>query len=186
VVKAMAAQRVILTYRDYETLPDDGRLYELHEGELWVTPAPTPQHQRVSRHLFRPIDQHVTARRLGEVFFSPIDVILSDTTVIQPDLVFLDTTQIGRISSRGIEGPPTLAIQVLSRSTAQINRTIHLHLFAKHGVPFYWIADPETRAIEVYVLREGGYDLHVRATGPDPVILPPFPDLPIIPDSIWP
>ena len=74
----MSPQRVVLTYRDYEALPDDGRRYELHDGELSVTPAPTTDHQFASRNLFRQLDAHVAAHRLGEVLFAPIDVILSD------------------------------------------------------------------------------------------------------------
>ena len=182
----MAPTRVILTYKDYEALPNDGRTYEIHEGELWVTPAPTPPHQFTTRNLFTPVHDHVRTRRLGEVLFAPIDVIFSDTTIVQPDLVYLETARLRFITSRGIEGPPTLLVQVLSPSTAQINRTTHMQLFAKFRVPFYWIADPDARVLEAYVLREGGYDLHARATGPNPVFLPPFPDLPLIPDTLWP
>ena len=182
----MASQRVILTYKDYEALPSDGRRYEVHEGELSVTPAPTPKHQFTSRNLFRPLDAHVRARGLGEVLFSPIDVILSDTTIIQPDLVYLETRRLSLISSRGIEGPPTLIVQVLSPSTAQIDRHTNMQLFAKYAVPYYWIVDPDTRAIEAYVLRQGGYDLTLRAAGSAPISLPPFTDLALIPDAIWP
>jgi Uma2 family endonuclease len=61
-----------------------------------------------------------------------------------------------------------------------------VQLFAKFGVPSYWIADPEARIMEAYVLREGTYNLAIRASGPDPVFLPPFNDLTIVPDSLWP
>jgi len=181
----MAPVRVILTYKDYEALPNDGRIYEIHEGELSVTPAPTPDHQFTTRDLFLPIHAHVSAGDLGEVLFAPIDVIFSDITIVQPDLVFVEKAHLSRISSRGIEGPPTLIVQVLSPSTAQLNRTTHFQLFAKHGVPNYWIADPQARVIEAYVLREGGYELAVRASGAAPVSLPPFPGLTLIPDSLW-
>lgn len=182
----MAPVRVILTYKDYEALPNDGRRYEIHEGELSVTPAPTPDHQRTSRSLFRLLDPHVRAHGLGELFYAPIDVILSDITIVQPDLVYVEARRLASITSRGIEGPPTLIVQVLSPSTARIDRTTNLQLFARHGVPYYWIVDPEARVIEAYVLREGTYDLALRASGSNPVPLPPFDDLPIIPDSIWP
>ncbi len=182
----MAPVRVILTYKDYEALPNDGRIYEIHEGELSVVPAPIPDHQRTSRKLFLPLNTHVTTHDLGEVFYAPIDVILSDITIVQPDLVYIERGRLHLVTSRGIEGPPTLLVQILSPSTAQINRTTHRQLFAKHGVPYYWIVDPEARVIEAYVLREGGSELAVRAAGPSPVFLPPFNDLPIIPDSLFP
>ena len=182
----MCPLRVILTYKDYEALPNDGRRYEIHEGELSVTPAPTPRHQLVSANLFRVLDAHVETRRLGKVLYAPIDVILSDTTVIQPDLLFLEARRLAMISSRGIEGPPSLILQILSPSTAQIDRNTNMQLFARHGVPYSWIVDPEARVIEAYVLREGAYGLSVRAAGSDPAFLPPFDDLPIRPDSLWP
>lgn len=81
--------RVSLTYRDYEALPDDGRRYEIHEGELSVTPAPSPKHQTVALNLAVALDAHVKANRLGQVFIAPIDVILNDSTIVQPDILFL-------------------------------------------------------------------------------------------------
>lgn len=82
----MSTERVILTYQEYEALPADGRRYELHEGELSVTPAPSPRHQRILRNLNKILQQHVETLGLGEVLFAPLDCILSETTVVQPDL----------------------------------------------------------------------------------------------------
>jgi Uma2 family endonuclease len=82
--------RVVLTYKDYEALPADGRRYEIHDGELSVTPAPNTEHQRVSRNLFIVLHRYVEERRVGEVFYAPVDVILADTSIVQPDIVFLD------------------------------------------------------------------------------------------------
>jgi Uma2 family endonuclease len=83
--------RIILTYRDYEALPADGRRYELHDGELFVTAAPGLQHQRLVGNIFALLRERVRAQGLGEVFVSPVDCIFSDTTVIQPDVVFLES-----------------------------------------------------------------------------------------------
>ena len=71
--------RTVMTYRDYAVLPDDGQRYEVHDGELSVAPAPSPQHQIVTRNLFRVLDDHVRRRGIGEVRFAPLDVILADT-----------------------------------------------------------------------------------------------------------
>jgi Uma2 family endonuclease len=182
----MTMHRVILTYKDYEALPADGRRYELHEGELSVTPAPSPQHQRISRNLNEVLQQHVKARGLGEVLYAPIDCILGETTVVQPDLVYLDVTRVPAVSARGIEGPPTLVVEILSPTTTLIDRSTKRQLYARHGVPYYWIVDPEARTVEAYSLAEGGYQLAARATGPLAVSLPPFPDLGLVPDSLWP
>jgi Uma2 family endonuclease len=182
----MATQRVILTYKDYEGLPADGRRYEIHEGELSVTPAPSPRHQRIIGKLFVALRQHVESGDLGEVLLSPIDCILSETTIVQPDLVYLDTTRLSLVSGCGIEGAPTLVVEILSPSTTLIDRSTKRQLYRRYGVPYYWIVDPEARAIEACGLSEGEYQLITRAAGQEAVSLPPFPDLALVPASLWP
>jgi len=182
----MPGERVILTYKDYEALPADGRRYEIHDGGLSVTPAPSPRHQRILGALHLMLAQHVNSRALGEVFLSPIDCILSDVSIVQPDLVYLDPGRGKLVSDRGIEGPPTLVVEILSPSTTEIDRSTKRQLYAKYGVLYYWIVDPEARAIEAYVLSAGGYQLAARATGPEAVSLPPFPDLAFVPASLLP
>jgi len=182
----MSTHGVILTYKDYEALPADGRRYELHEGELSVTPAPGTRHQRILRNLSDIVWQHVKGQRLGEVLFAPVDCILGETTVVQPDLVYLDTTRLSIVSDRGIEGPPTLVVEILSRSTTLIDRSTKRQLYARYAVPYYWIVDSEARSIEAYSLAEEGYRLVTRASGTAAVPLPPFPDLALVPESLWP
>src|SRR5262249_52454690 len=100
--------RVALTYQDYAALPDDGKRYEVHDGELWEMPAPNLRHQIVLGNLFMALTTHVRARSLGLVLFSPLDVILSDrpdeTTILQPDLVFVDKDRRQSLAMRGVEG----------------------------------------------------------------------------------
>lgn len=182
----MTTQRVILTYKEYEALPADGRRYEIHEGELSVTPAPSPQHQRIIRNLFLILHAHVHAKGIGEVLFAPLDVILSETFIVQPDIVYLDPTRLGAVSHRGVEGSPTLAIEVLSPATTLIDRSTKHQLYARHGVPFFWLADPEGRTVDAFVLGPQGYSLALRAFGTEPVGPPPFSDLGLIPASLWP
>src|SRR5438093_9943978 len=98
----MAKRDVVLTYKEYAALPVDGRRYEIHDGELSVTPAPSPQHQRVIGVLYRVLDEHVRTKGLGEVLLSPLDVILTETAIVQPDLVYLDRDPLGAISGRGV------------------------------------------------------------------------------------
>jgi Uma2 family endonuclease len=182
----MCARTIVLGYEDYAALPLDGRRYEIHEGELSGTPAPTPQHQLVTRNLFRLVDQHVRATRAGEVLFAPIDVILSETSIVQPDLVFVDRNRLDAISRRGIEGAPTLVVEVLSPTTALIDRRTKAKLYAQYGVPCLWLVDPEARTIEAFVLEPGGYAPAGRAIGTEPASFPPFPDLAIVPTTLWP
>lgn len=182
----MSRRHAALTYHDYAALPDDGRRYEIHDGELSVTPAPSPQHQRCAANLFRILDTHVRAHGLGEVLFAPLDVILSDTAIVQPDLVYLASDRLSAISRRGIEGPPALAVEILSPSTTAIDRDIKHRLYARHGVPYFWLVDPDARVIEAYCREGSRYTLALRASGAAPVDPPPFQGLALVPMSLWP
>jgi Uma2 family endonuclease len=178
--------RVVLTYRDYEALPADGRRYELHEGELLVTAAPGLQHQRLVGELFVLLRQHVRAHGLGEVFVSPVDCILSETTVVQPDVIYLESARSSLASARGIEGAPTLAVEIVSPSTDRLDRGAKLQLYARHGIPHYWTVDPEARSIEAFVLTADVFRIAARLGGADRGSLPPFPGLTIAPSTLWP
>jgi Uma2 family endonuclease len=176
--------RALLTYSDYAALPDDGRRYELHWGELSVTPAPGTRHQGAIVVLITLLHEHVRSRGLGKVFVAPTDCILSNVTVVQPDVLYIANDRLSIISERGIEGAPTLVIEVLSPSTARLDRERKMTLYADHGVPHYWIVDPGTRSVEAYVLTGAAYALAGCVMG-EPGPLPPFSDLAIDPASIW-
>ena len=179
------ATRVILTYADLAALPADGKRYELHEGEIYMTAAPRPRHQQVIGNLYLIIADHVRRFGLGEVLLSPIDVILADVTVVEPDLIYLDASRLERVSDRGIEGAPTLAIEVLSPTTASADRGVKRQLSARYGVPHYWIVDPDARVIETYRLTAQTYEPGPRLDGTTPAALPPFPDLLLDPAAVW-
>ena len=179
------ATRVVLTYADLAALPADGKRYELHEGEIYMTAAPRPRHQLVVGNLYLIMAEHVRRLGLGEIFLAPIDVILSSITVVEPDLVYLDTSRLPSVSDRGIEGPPTLAIEVLSPSTAPADRGIKRQLAARYGVPHYWLVDPDACVIETYHLVGGTSEPGPRLEGAAPATLPPFPDLLFEPAAVW-
>jgi Uma2 family endonuclease len=109
----MADRAILLTYCDYCKLPDDGRRYEIHDGELSVTPAPNPRHQRLVGAIYRALDAQVRSRGLGEVLLSPIDVILSDIAIVQPDVVYLERAQAGRVAGEERAALPPLGDLVL-------------------------------------------------------------------------
>ena len=182
----MATHRVVLTYEDYAAMPDDGRRYEIHEGELSVTPVPGVPHQEIVGNLYILLRQHVDARALGKVLVAPVDVILATTSIVQPDVVYIETARLTVVSGRGIEGPPSLAVEVISPSTPAIDRKTKLQLYARYRVPYYWIADPAMRAVDAYELADDVYRLVMRASGTMLVALPPFPDMRFAPDSLWP
>src|SRR5438552_14841510 len=123
-----------LTYEDYVDLPDDGRRYEILDGELEVSPAPAPKHQAVSRNLLWIVHGHVQERGLGSVYYAPIDVILTDTSIVQPDLVCLAAARASLVSRRGLEGPPHLALEMLSSCAVRRARIAKAALCARYGV----------------------------------------------------
>jgi Uma2 family endonuclease len=176
--------RALLTYSDYAALPDDGRRYELHKGELSEIPTPGTRHQGTIVNLITLLNEHVRSRGLGEVFVAPTDCILSNVTVVQPDVFYIAADRLTIISERGIEGAPTLVVEVLSPSTAHLDRGRKMTLYAEHGVPYYWIVDPESRSVEAYTLTGAVYALAGYVIS-EPAALPPFSDLTIDPASIW-
>jgi Uma2 family endonuclease len=177
--------KIVLTYEDYAALPDDGKRYELHEGELSVTPAPGRRHQTALGRRFVLLTLHVEASGRGEVFVSPFDVIMSNITVVEPDIIYVDDSRHQRVSERGVEGSPTLAIEIISPYSIRIDRRRKLALYAQHDVTWYWIVDPEARTIEVYHLEAGTYRREATLEGTEPRALPPFPDLPLTPATLW-
>lgn len=166
--------KIVLAYEDFAALPDDGNRYELHEGELSVTPAPGARHQQVIGNLFLILAPHIRAAGRGELLLSPFDCIMTNITVVEPDLVYIDEDRRRLPSARALEGSPTLAIEVTSPHSIRIDRRRKLALYAAHDVPWYWIVDPEACTIEAYRLLEGAYRLEATLEGVAPRALPPF------------
>jgi Uma2 family endonuclease len=177
--------KIVLTYDDYCELPNDHNRYEVLEGELNVTPAPNVKHQTVSSHLHLSLGHHVLANQLGEIYAAPIDVILAPTTIVQPDLVFIGNDRRGIVTTRAIEGPPSLVIEILSLSTSRTDRTTKAQLYAKHGVPHYWLLDPDQQKIEAYELTGGEYKLVLEAQHEQNFDPPLFPGLSVPLASLW-
>jgi len=143
------------TVADYLALPD-GVLAELIDGELYVTPAPSPGHQDVVGSLYVHMRAFVESSKLGRVFLSPIDVYLPSGDIVQPDLIVIDAQRTGIIQD-AIRGVPDLAIEVLSPTRPERDRIVKKKLFAASGVGEYWIVDPASRAIEVFTLEGDEY-----------------------------
>jgi len=165
------------TYEEYAALPDDGRRYQILDGDLEVTPAPPSAHQRVSRNLEFALVLHTRDRRLGAVYDAPIDVILGRNTIVQPDILYLSRARLGLVSKRGIEGAPDLVIEILSPSSEAVDRTRKLQLYARAGVNEYWIVDPDAETVEVHVSAGAAFTPAVRFARGDTLCSPLLPDL---------
>lgn len=169
--------KIVLTYDDYVEIPNDGKRYEILEGELSVTPAPNPRHQATSGNLFFLMTQHIKANGLGTLFHAPIDLILESVSVLQPDLVFVAKHRETIITERAIEGAPDLVVEILSPSTSRGDRVTKAQLYARHNISAYWIADPEQETLEIYRLDSNSYRLLTTLQGNLPQSVPPFDDL---------
>ena len=145
-----------LTYADYLKTSDDER-YELLNGELVMPPAPLTGHQIVSMALASRLYLYVNEREMGTVVAAPTDVVLSDTDVVQPDVLFVSSQRSQILTRENVRGAPDLVVEILSPATAERDRTLKLDLYAQHGVKEYWIVDPDARTITVLLRGEGGF-----------------------------
>ena len=143
------------TYDDYVHFPDDGRRYELIEGERVVTPAPSPRHQFVSRNLSTAMQAFVKVHDLGTTLYAPLDVILDDASIVQPDVLFIAKKRLDLMSNRGFEGAPDLVVELLSPNTHRRDYVEKRRLYAAHGVREYWVVDTEIPRVEIFVLQKG-------------------------------
>jgi len=169
-----------LDYGDYSAIPPDGKRYELFDGEVFVTPAPSPLHQRLVLRLARALQDYFGTR--AEVFVAPIDVIFSPHDVVQSDIVAVENQT--QVSQRGIEGPPLLVVEVLSPATAIYDRSVKSRHYAALGVRHYWILDPPARTLECYRAEEGVLRLVASATADTRLVHPDLPDF-VLADRFW-
>ncbi|HWI53764.1 MAG TPA: Uma2 family endonuclease [Symbiobacteriaceae bacterium] len=148
----LTVPRVKITYEDYLQLPEEQR-YEVLEGDLRMVPAPGSLHQLVVENLYF-IARNCLGQR-GRVCMAPRDVILDEDSVVQPDLFVILRERLGIIAPEGVRGAPDLVVEVLSPSIANRDRGVKRRLYARYGVPEYWIIDPQERLVEVACLCDG-------------------------------
>jgi Uma2 family endonuclease len=147
-----------LTYDDLLSFPDDGRRHELIDGEHYVTPSPTVRHQRVARRLTVSLSQFVEEHQLGEVFQAPLDVVLSDVDVVEPDLFYVATAAPVDLSRTHVHGTPTLVVEILSPGTRKTDEQAKRRLYDRAGVRECWIVDPELDLVKIYRrVDDGGF-----------------------------
>lgn len=150
------------TYQDYLRLPDDGYHYQVIKGVLLMTAAPATRHQDVVRNLLVALHLFVKERRQGKVYNSPVDVRLSEQTVVEPDIIFIARERLSIIKESSIEGAPDLIVEILSPSNWVVDRRDKFAVYEASGVREYWIVDPDARTVEIYSLRRGRYALLER------------------------
>jgi Uma2 family endonuclease len=141
-------------------LPDDGHRHELIDGALLVTPSPLLQHQRISSAVWRVLDDHCPTDHVAVQ--APFDVRLNDETTVQPDVL---VARAADLTPRFLQGPPVLAVEVLSRTTRLFDLGTKKDIYAESGCPSYWVIDPEPSRLIAWDLRDGEYVQVTDVTG---------------------
>ena len=145
-----------------DELPESNLPMELWDGEIVMSPTPSPSHQTILGSFFRALAEFSQEEKAGKVFVSPLDVVLSQHRVVQPDVFFVANATSKIIQDR-IRGVPELVAEVISRSSWKRDRVEKKALYEQVAIAEYWIVDPESRSIEVFALVKGAYHLHSRA-----------------------
>ena len=146
------------TYEDYAKTPE-GERYELLDGELIMAAAPNMAHQRVGMQLGGEFYIFIVDRNLGEVYVAPTDVYLTDTDVVQPDILFISKGRSHIRTGKNIRGAPDLVVEILSPSTSANDWGYKKDLYARHGVKEFWLVDPYAKQVIVMLLKDGSYEI---------------------------
>ena len=165
-----------LTRQDLETMPDDGHRYELVDGTLIVTPAPSYRHQSIVGELLVALRSACPSDL--KVLVAPFDVALTEDTILQPDLLVARRSD---FTARDLPTAPLLAVEVLSPSTHRVDLTLKRSRYEAAGCASYWVVDPEGPALTAWDLHEGTYvevanvtgDEQYVATAPYDVVISP-------------
>jgi len=160
----MEVKEKVWTYEDYLKLSDDKR-YEVINGRLYEMPAPLFEHQDICMALAVLMYNFVKLKKLGKVLSAPFDVILSEDTVVQPDIVFISTENLKNIKEGRLSGSPDLVIEIVSPTSYYRDRYEKFKIYEEAGIKEYWLVYPGERAIEVWALKEGKYELYSIASG---------------------
>jgi len=145
----------LLTIADLDAMPEDGNRYELIEGELFVSRAPSLIHQEIVDNLIVVFRKFLEKRPIGKVWSGP-GVIFSDFSGVIPDLVFIGNERLKEIASGDrVVGAPDLIIEVLSpgAENERRDRKAKRQLYQKYGVKEYWLIDPQVQTVEIYRTR---------------------------------
>ena len=162
-----------LNSEDYCLLPDNGKRYEIIDGELFVTPSPRRAHQKVVTQLSRFLGNFVETMGCGEVYVAPFDVVFSLFDVVEPDILYVSKEHASVVTEKNVQGAPDLVVEVLSQSTAEIDRTTKLKLYARYGVQEYWLIDPEACTAEIYRRETRGFE-QVASLRPSDLLTTPL------------
>jgi len=146
------------TYADWERLPDDGNRYEVIEGYLYMTTAPSYFHQWIVRQLDRLVGTPAEAQGLAFAATAPVGLLMPGADPVQPDFVVVLQNNADIIRGGRIRGVPDLIVEVLSPGSVAYDQGVKLEAYERAGVPEYAVIDPAARTLSYYRLSEDHYD----------------------------
>ncbi|NMB13383.1 MAG: Uma2 family endonuclease [Firmicutes bacterium] len=175
------------TYEDYLQLPEEpGYRFEILQGFLVREPSPSVCHQRILRELVRQLlsffDDFDPA---GELFFAPLDLTLTRSNVLQPDILFVSGNRQEIILQGRIDGPCDLVVEILSPTTQSRDRIYKTEIYCQAGIPHYWIVDPEENTLEAFVLKADTYALIATGKPGERFCHPDFPGMELDMDRVF-
>lgn len=163
------------TYVEYQNLYKNEQ-YELIDGELFLTPSPKSFHQAISLNIATLILNHVHKNELGTVLEAPMDVKLTETDVVQPDILFVQNEREDIIKEDFVADGPDVVVEVLSDSTRDRDTVLKKNLYFRHGVEEYWIVDPDEETVNILTRSADGFELTQEFTSGDQIDPLAFPD----------
>jgi Uma2 family endonuclease len=159
----------IAMIRDYGLLDETDEIFEVWDGEkIMMTPS-SPKHESILGKLFLIVGNYVFENDLGELFLSNTAVYFkddpNDRNFRSPDLTFVSNERMDIIRENGIYGAPDLVVEVLSPGMENLRRDMieKFQIYLQYGVREYWIVNPESKEMNIFILRDGKYELSERS-----------------------
>lgn len=175
-----------MTARQFMALGEDppGVRLELVNGEVAVAPRPTPEHSNADVQLCAILQTYVNEHEQGMVLHD-LDTTLDTFNVRRPDILFFSKSRLHLVTAKKLEGPPDLAVEIVSPSSATVDRVDKFEQYRAAGVACYWILDPKARSLEAFELQRGSYVLLGEGRDNQIVSFAPFPRLKIPLKKLW-
>jgi Uma2 family endonuclease len=170
------AASLAITVHDYMGMPEGPPYYQLIEGDLNMSPSPNWRHQQIAQNIARMIENYLDTHPRGRLFIAPLDVILTEINVYQPDVLFFTNERDSILGERCVEGAPDFVVEILSKSTAHLD-DLKRKIYARTGVTEFWLVDPVLKQLALYDLRSDPDAPKATFRAKDKFTSPLFPGL---------
>jgi Uma2 family endonuclease len=167
----------VITAPDYFAMPAGPPYFQLVEGKLFMTPSPAFYHQSVAFNIAYGLRRFLEENPMGRTAIAPSDVQLDFVNVHQPDVYFISNERLNILTKQGPVGAPDLVVEVLSRSTARLDKGPKLRVYARSGVKELWLVDKEKKEVAVYRFAENISEPVTTVRGRQKLTTPLLPGL---------